>query len=444
VSVTIERAAVGRLERTAPPRPVDDSGTRSYEVYQRLRVHEVVPGITPKLLWTEEFLADPAPVLTPIREFTPCYRDWIGNAFWVTRYDDVTSVFVDDANYETRTKRWLLGLAHRGRDVRQLVPVHTAETRRVDAAVGDVVARVVEGLGAAGDVVDLATAFAGRLAVELLGVELDVPRDELPAIARDVLTTQRGTGWRPADRVEATAAFDRLAARFDPLVTRRRAEPGDDVVSAIAALDLPDGATAGDDVAATLVERDHETLQGGLANLWCLLLDDAPQREAVADDRMLLKRAWLEALRHSPPTPVAARWARHEVERFGRLLPEGALVLCSSFAANRDPRQFADPDRFDVLRRDLCQREPRGHYRADGLPSGIVVGTGAPSRFPAVPEDRPRSRYALVRDVAVTASQALAARWPGLRLAGAEAPVIRSLWHGGMRTCWSLPVELRR
>ena len=62
----------------------------------------------------------------------------------------------------------------------------------------------------------------------------------------------------------------------------------------------------------------------------------------------------------------------------------------------------------------------------------------------AVPEDRPRSRYALVRDVAVAASQALAERWPGMRLVGADAPVIRSLWHGGMRTCWSLPVELRR
>ena len=197
-------------------------------------------------------------------------------------------------------------------------------------------------------------------------------------------------------------------------------------------------------MAATIVERDHETLHGGLANLWCLLLTHPDQREAAGTTRLGLRGAWLEALRHSPPTPVAARWARHEVERFGRLLPEGALVLCSALAANRDPRQFADPDRFDVTRRDLCQREPRGHYRADGLPSAVTFGTGAPSRFPAVPEDRPRSRWALARDTALTASAALVDAWPGLRLADGAEPVIRSLWHGGMRTCWQLPVELRR
>jgi pulcherriminic acid synthase len=431
-------------ERTAPPRPVDASGTRSYEVYQRLRVHEVVPGVTPKLLWNDDALDDPTAVLGAIREFTPCYRDWIGNAFWVTRYDDVTSVFVDDANYETRTKRWRMGLAHRGRDLRHHVAVHEAEARRVDAVVDEVADRVVGTLGDAGDVADLAIGFAGRLAIELLAAELDLDSADVPSVAADVLTMHRGTDWRPRTRVQAVDAFERLAARFDPLVEQRRADPGDDVVSAIATLDVDGAPTSGVDVAATLLERDLETLHGGLANLWFLLLTHPDQRDAVGADRMVAERAWLEAVRHSPPTPSAERWTRHEVERFGRLLPEGALVICSALAANRDPRQFAEPDRFDVLRADLCQREPRGHYRADGLPSGIVLGTGAPSRFPAVPEDRPRSRYAMARDTAVTAIVALASAWPGMRLATDAAPTIRSLTHGGMRTCWYLPVELRR
>jgi pulcherriminic acid synthase len=131
------------------------------------------------------------------------------------------------------------------------------------------------------------------------------------------------------------------------------------------------------------------------------------------------------------------------VERFGRLLPDGALVVCSAAAANRDPRVFHDPDRFDVLRRDLCQREPRGHYRADGLASGVAFGLGTPSKYPAVPEDRPRSRYAITRDAVTTASQVLLDTVTDLRVADGAAPVLRSLRLGEMHTCWELPVTFR-
>ncbi len=137
---------------------------------------------------------------------------------------------------------------------------------------------------------------------------------------------------------------------------------------------------------------------------------------------------------------MAKRFASHEVERFGRLLPEGALMMLSAASANRDPRVFDDPDSFVVGRKDLCPREPRGSYRADGLPGGIAFGLGQPSKFPAVPEDRPRSLYALTRDTVVTASQVVLDQLPGLRLADGAAPRLRSLRWGEMHTCWSLPV----
>jgi hypothetical protein len=129
------------------------------------------------------------------------------------------------------------------------------------------------------------------------------------------------------------------------------------------------------------------------------------------------------------------------VERFGRLIPQGALLVCSAAAANRDPRVFDEPDRFVVERRDLCQREPRGQYRADGLPSGIAFGLGRPSVHPAVPKDRPRSNYAIVRDVAIGASQRLLDAHPDIRLAPDASPTMRSLRLGEMFACWRLPVE---
>ena len=114
--------------------------------------------------------------------------------------------------------------------------------------------------------------------------------------------------------------------------------------------------------------------------------------------------------------------------------------MLSAAAANRDPRQFDESDRFLVTRTDICQREPRGSFRADGLPAGVAFGLGAPSKFPAVPDDRPRSMWALTRDAVVTASDVLLDALPHLRLAADAAPRLRSLRWGEVHTCWSLPV----
>ena len=158
----------------------------------------------------------------------------------------------------------------------------------------------------------------------------------------------------------------------------------------------------------------------------------------------MLKVAYLETLRHSAPVLSAERFARHEVERFGKLIPEGAQLICSAAAANRDPRIFADPDRFIVDRRDMCQREPRGQYRADGLASGIAFGLGPPSRHPAIPEDRPRSLYAITRDTAVRASRVLLDMVADLRLQEGANPHLASLRVGEMHTCWKLPVSFSK
>ena len=115
-------------------------------------------------------------------------------------------------------------------------------------------------------------------------------------------------------------------------------------------------------------------------------------------------------------------------------------MMCSAAGANRDPRQFSAPEEFIVGRKDLCQREPRGQYRADGLPSGIAFGLGQPSIYPAVPKERPRSLYAIVRDSAVTASSLLLQEKPNIKLVDESNPRLRSLLLNEMHTCWELEV----
>jgi len=93
------RLTVGRNGVAIAPRAITKgSGYRSYEIHQRQRVHQSTEKLNPLRLVSAEFALDPYPTLDVLRENYPCYRDWIGNSYWISRYDDVTSVFVDDAN----------------------------------------------------------------------------------------------------------------------------------------------------------------------------------------------------------------------------------------------------------------------------------------------------------------------------------------------------------
>ncbi len=415
---------------------------RTYEIHQRRRVGESTAKIRPLDLISKDFLTDPYPVLGRLREHYPCYRDWVGNAYWITRYDDVTSVFVDDPNYETRPKRWFYGRERVGRDLRGALAMLRCVERGVDAFVPEVAARLVAEMAKAPSA-DLATAFAARLPLEVLVRLWGIPLEDQATFVARYWRMQRGVHGLAVSALDGAVAIDELTHYFGTLLEMRAKEPGDDLVSVAAQLELADGAVTVDDLVATLLEADHEMLHGALSNLWFLLLTHPDQYAAVRQDTRLLKPAYLEALRHSTPVLTAKRFARHEVERFGQVFPEGALVVCAAAAANRDPRVFDRPDEFIVGRKDLTQREPRGMYRADGLASGITFALGAPSKHPAMPEDRPRSLYAITRDAAVTASRHLLESLPDLTLAAGTTPVLRSLGIGEMHTCWRLPVTYK-
>ncbi len=436
------KITIGANGVAAAPRQIKTStGYRSYEIYQRQRTTQSTEKLKPSDLISPTYREDPYPILAVLRENYPCYRDWLGNAYWVTRYDDVTSVFTDEGNFETRSKLWQIGMEGFGRDLQHSVPVLTAQAGRVDQGAEALAQSLVEDL-VVEKAPDLALGFAARFAVELLAHVLDLPKADVSAFAERYWRMQRGISWEPKAQADGIAAMRDLESYIAPLLEARRAAPSDDVISAIATLDAEGGPTTAADVVTTVLEGDHETLHGALANMWLLLLSHPDQLARVQAEPRLFKYAYYETLRHSPPVLSAKRFARHEVERFGQLLPEGALVICSAAAANRDPRIFADPDHFRIDRKDVCQREPRGQYRADGLASGIAFGLGPPSKFPALPEDRPRSLYALMRDTAITASRVLLERCPDIRLPDGATPHLQSLRVGDMHTCWHLPVVL--
>ena len=416
-----------------------EAGYRTYEVFQRERVGQSTAKIKPLQLVSKEFADDPYPFLEILRENYPCYRDWLNNCFWITRYNEVTSLCADEANFETRPKAWHLGLDNFGADLSQALPVLTAHANAFDRHAQRLAEAAVAGFAERGEA-DLAVEFAARFAMQLWLALLDVPEADAGILAERLWRLRRGVSWDPRARQAGQTAAGELCAYFAPLVERRRQAPGEDLVSAVAGLETEAGPATAADLVATLLEMDHETLHGGLANLWCLLLTHPEELAKARADARHVKLAVLETLRHSTPVLAAPRFARHEVERFGRLLPKGTLALCSAAAANRDPRIFTEPERFIVGRTDICHREARGQYRADGLATGVTPALGPPSRHPAVPEDRPRSRYAITRDALVTASAVLLERLPDLGLAPGAEPRLSCRRLGEMHACWRLPV----
>ncbi len=412
-----------------------DEGYRSYEVHQRERVGQSTEKINGVQLASAEYQRNPYPLLRILREHYPCYRDWINNCYWITRYDDVTSIFTDEANFQTRSKLWYYGLPDFGRNLGERLPVQRAWTDGVDQHALVVAADILAG---AGQTFDLAADFAAAYPLLLLARVLGLPEDQVDDFALHYWQAQRGAGWEAARQVAGGESLTALVDLFQPLLHQQQDSTSQPtLLSALVA----EGASA-QDVVATLLEYDHQTLHGTLANYWMQLLIRPDALRRLRGDRLGLKIAYLESLRHSPCVLTAERFARHEVERFGRLIPEGALMRLSALAANRDPRLFADADEFVVDRSDICHREARGQYRADGLPTGITFGLGPPSKHPAVPEDRPRSAYAVTRDTVLAVTELLLEQYPNLALADGAEPFMQALSIGEVYCCWRLPVVL--
>jgi cytochrome P450 PksS len=166
-----------------------------------------------------------------------------------------------------------------------------------------------------------------------------------------------------------------------------------------------------------LLIAGHETTVNLIGNGALALLEHPDQMEKVRNDPELIKSAVEELLRHSGPLETATeRFTREEETVAGVTIPRGALVYTVLASANRDERQFPNPDAVDIA------REPNRHL-AFGL--GIHYCLGAP----------------LARLEGQIAFDTLLRRVSGLRLAvGSEA--LR--WRRGLvlRGLESLPVEL--
>jgi cytochrome P450 len=173
---------------------------------------------------------------------------------------------------------------------------------------------------------------------------------------REALLTLLGVNRVPPEEMlKATQTISRL---LGGLVTRRRAEPGDDVISGMIAaeLELEDGSTRPLTDAEIMANCKLIILAGGgttwrqLGITLCALLDRRERWEAVKADRSLVEDAIEEAVRWNPTDPIFSRLVTRDTVLDGVEIPAGVVLDICLGAGNRDPRRWDNPDEYDFTR----------------------------------------------------------------------------------------------
>ncbi len=147
-----------------------------------------------------------------------------------------------------------------------------------------------------------------------------------------------------------------LDAWLGDLVERLIREPGPGLLSAALHDDGPDGpvsAKVAKSNALLLMIAGHDTTVNTISNSVLTLLRNPGSWDLLRDKPDLIPRAVEEVQRLQGAVQFAVnRWAMADIEIGGTRIPEGSAVFLVLAAANRDPRRFPDPDRFDPMRED--------------------------------------------------------------------------------------------
>nr|WP_232327805.1 type I polyketide synthase [Kibdelosporangium sp. MJ126-NF4]CEL13384.1 Malonyl CoA-acyl carrier protein transacylase [Kibdelosporangium sp. MJ126-NF4]CTQ99073.1 Malonyl CoA-acyl carrier protein transacylase (EC 2.3.1.39) [Kibdelosporangium sp. MJ126-NF4] len=215
--------------------------------------------------------------------------------------------------------------------------------RELETKIGEIITETLDEMAKQEQPVDLVQNFAlpvpSRVMCELLGVPYE-DRAHFQRIAEALVGIE-------TDKMEQ--AFIDINAYMYQLIQRKRAEPSDDMLSELAAqTDLDDVELTS--IGFLLLIAGHETSANMLGTGTFALLCEPDQLAKVKADPAAMPKAVDELLRYLSIGQFATRTAVADTEIEGQAIKAGEVVTISVPAANRDPKQFANPDELDVTR----------------------------------------------------------------------------------------------
>ena len=328
-----------------------------------------------------EFLDDPYPALQHLREHAPVSGTPIG--LWrLARYDDVWRV-LHDVPTGVRTTDGVLPFVDESLQnqhrfmLEQDPPNHTRLRRLVSRAftpravqrVRTNVQRVVDecldrvaGRGAMDVIADLALPVPSTVICEMIGVPLE-DREKFTVWTAEATHGLAGEIAPPDVLARARAAGESLGDYFQELIAARRMDLGDDLLSTLIRAEEEGDRLSGDELISQsigLLIAGFETTIGLIGNgIRQLVLHPAELARLKASPE-LIETAVEECLRFDGPIGLTVRVLHADAEFGGHALPKNTTIWALLASANRDPRVFPDPDRFDIT------RQPNDHLAFGG------------------------------------------------------------------------------
>lgn len=356
-------------------------------------------------LMDPELMANPRAGFARMREFAPVCRgkSMMGPPVWYATGADEVRTVLSDPRFDTRLPSLpdevdplMAGLTAIGvtGDLTKYVTgmlIHSSgaehsrlrnlvssafSARRVAAfrpRVEEIAKTLLDDVEAAGPgPVDLISTFAYPLAIAVICELVGVPERDRP------VWQEWGDGLVSMMPGRTPAALEGMAGQVRELVAQRRADPADDLISALLQSQADDGDRLSDDELITLVINivfaGHETTAHLIGNTTAALLTHPDQRELLRKEPERWPTAVHEFLRLWTPFPVSPmRYATETLELGGQTINAGEAVVAILLAANTDPSEHSSPEQFDVTRRE--GKRGTGNF---GFGHGIHYCLGAP------------------------------------------------------------------
>jgi cytochrome P450 len=324
--------------------------------------------------------ADPYPRYAELREAAPVHRLADG-AFVVTRWDECWSVYRNPTQFASSGTRAgdyaatksIISIdppAHTR--MRQLVtgPFRPAAIDALEPELRQVTEDLVDDLVAANRTgeADLVTHLAVPLPVIAIARMLAIPAERYPEFRHWSDQSVAGLAGLDVDPAIVKQARRDMMQFFVGLVAERRKSPVGDLISAIVSGPEPLDDEFAVAFCFTLLVAGNETTTNLIGNAMLALLGHPEEARRLWANPDLVPSAIEEALRFDAPAQSNIRRATVDAAIAGHDVPAESLVVTLIGSANRDPRKFPDPDRFDVT------RNPRDHL---AFGNGVHMCVGA-------------------------------------------------------------------
>ncbi len=300
------------------------------------------------------------------------WNDTTSRGFWmISRYDDVQQGLQRGREFTTKVTSALnpdraipllpndLNGPEHAKLRRVINPFFApAAVRRLEDLATQRCIELIEEVQAIGSC-DFVAEFAIRYPTDLFLVLLGLPVSDGEFFLPWVETVF--AGFFGGDQHEAKAAADKIMAYFDKAVTDRRADPKDpelDMVSRLVLAEVDEEPLDHQDiltVCMTLMLAGLDTTRSALGFIFAHLANNAADRQILIDDPSTVPAAIEEFIRMNPLVIQVGRQVEQDTDFHGLPMEEGEVVWFGIGSANRDPRKYPDPDKFELGRRGVNQ-----------------------------------------------------------------------------------------